>query len=167
MHGKTQSITWVTCKISIFSSKSNRIRAICIGSEIRNSLINRTYLLSEFANSYIYVAPNTRPVRTVQWEVPGEKSPTSTLFCLPRMKPRTAPKTQIPASAYADTCISLRRYLHEATQVPALKTHLFFKAGAANQVLFSGILLQYSTVFCDFAPITTEKCMKHTQICTY
>ena len=39
MHGKTQSITWVTCKISIFSCKSNRIRAICIGSEIRNSLI--------------------------------------------------------------------------------------------------------------------------------
>ena len=71
----------------------------------------------------------------------------------------TAPKN-------ADTCISLRRYLHEATQVPALKTHCF-KAGAANQVLFSRILLQYSTVFCNFAPITTEKCMKHTQICTY
>ena len=35
------------------------------------------------------------------------------------------PKTQVPASACADTCIGLRRYLHEATQVSALKPHSF------------------------------------------
>ena len=35
------------------------------------------------------------------------------------------PKTQVPASACADTCIGLRRYLHEATQVSALKPYSF------------------------------------------
>ena len=34
-------------------------------------------------------------------------------------------KTQVPASACADTCMGLRRYLHEATQVSALKPHSF------------------------------------------
>ena len=43
------------------------------------------------------------------------------------------PKTQVPASACADTCIGLRRYLHEATQVSALKPHSFMLAFSGGQ----------------------------------
>ena len=42
------------------------------------------------------------------------------------------PKTQVPASACADTCIGLRRYLHEATQVSALKPHSFTVQGTGS-----------------------------------
>ena len=41
------------------------------------------------------------------------------------MSMKQPPKTQVPAPACADTCIGLRRYLHEATQVSALKPHSF------------------------------------------
>ena len=72
MHGKTQSITWVTCKISIFSCKSNRIRAICIGSEIRNSLVNEEfgrYLTQDEA--FVFVGKTLKTVKVLHRESNG------------------------------------------------------------------------------------------------
>ena len=50
------------------------------------------------------------------------------------------PKTQVPASACADTCIGLRRYLHEATQVSALKPHSFTVIAKKVSVIVSVIV---------------------------